>query len=144
MPSVALAQGFGRIGCFLAGCCYGVQTDSAFGIVFKTSKYAPNGIRLVPTELMSSAYDFAMFFVLLALAKKKRKEGTIGFLYLIIYSVGRFVIEFFRGDVIRGKVGILSTSQFIAIIVCAVTCAVILVRNRKLKTGESSGDGDEQ
>ena len=47
IPSVALAQGFGRIGCFLAGCCYGRETDSPFGIIFHESQYAPNGVRLV-------------------------------------------------------------------------------------------------
>lgn len=58
IPSVALAQGFGRIGCFLAGCCYGKETDGFLGIVFHESKYAPNGIRLLPTQLISSGLDF--------------------------------------------------------------------------------------
>lgn len=113
-PSVALAQGFGRIGCFLAGCCYGRETDSAFCIVFQNSLYAPNGVKLLPTQLMMSAGDFLIAIALLLYAKKERLKGkTIGF-YLILYSVGRFVIEFFRNDY-RGAVGFLSTSQFISI-----------------------------
>jgi phosphatidylglycerol:prolipoprotein diacylglycerol transferase len=114
VPSVALAQGFGRIGCFLAGCCYGRETDSAFCIVFQNSLYAPNGIRLLPTQLMMSAGNFLIALVLLLYARKDRKNGRTGGLYLILYSVGRFVIEFFRNDY-RGSVGFLSTSQFISI-----------------------------
>ena len=58
MPSVALAQGFGRIGCFLAGCCYGKETESAFHIIFHDSAYAPNNVPLIPTQLISSGLDF--------------------------------------------------------------------------------------
>lgn len=113
-PSVALAQGFGRIGCFLAGCCYGRETDSSFCIVFKNSLYAPNGTKLVPTQLIMSAGNFIIALVLLLYAKKERKKGRIVGLYLILYSAGRFVIEFFRNDH-RGAVGFMSTSQFISI-----------------------------
>ena len=54
LPSVAIAQGFGRIGCFLAGCCYGKVTDSAIGIAFVDSSFAPNGVKMIPTQLISS------------------------------------------------------------------------------------------
>lgn len=114
VPSVALAQGFGRIGCFLAGCCYGRETDSAFCIVFQNSLYAPNGVGLLPTQLMMSAGNFLIAVILLLYAKKDRKKGGTGGLYLILYSAGRFVIEFFRNDY-RGSIGFLSTSQFISI-----------------------------
>ena len=53
-PSIAIAQGFGRIGCFLAGCCYGKETDSFIGIVFHDSIIAPNNISLLPTQIISS------------------------------------------------------------------------------------------
>lgn len=115
MPSVALAQAFGRIGCFLAGCCYGQPTNAWYGITFHTSELAPNGVKLVPTQLISSGLDFLLCFVLLLFAKRKRADGQVGALYLMLYSVGRFILEYFRGDLIRGSVGALSTSQFIAI-----------------------------
>lgn len=115
VPSVALTQGFGRIGCFLAGCCYGRETDCAFGIVFNNSLYAPNGIRLIPTQLIMSAGDFVIALVLLLYSKKDRSKGKTGGLYLILYSVGRFAVEFLRNDT-RGSVGTLSTSQFIALL----------------------------
>ena len=114
MPSVALAQGFGRIGCFFAGCCYGKATDSWFGITFTHSDYAPNGVKLIPTQLISSAGDFMICLMLLAYAKRKPKKGRVASLYLMFYGIGRFGVEFLRSDY-RGSVGFLSTSQFISI-----------------------------
>lgn len=116
VPSVALAQGFGRIGCLLAGCCYGIETDSACRIVFHSSEYAPNGVPLVPTQIISSGLNFLHFAILIVFAKKYKKgEGQVAGLFFSLYSAGRFFLEFFRGDAERGNVGILSTSQFIAI-----------------------------
>lgn len=116
LPSVAVAQGFGRLGCFMAGCCYGRETDSVWGIAFHNSDYAPNGVRLIPTQLISSAGMFVIAGVLFFYARKPRKQGTVGFLYLILYSIGRFYVEFLRNDY-RGEIGILSTSQFISIFI---------------------------
>lgn len=116
MPEVALAQGFGRIGCFFSGCCYGRQTDSVFGIIFKNSAYAPNGVKLIPVQLISSAGDFLIAGILFWYAKKKRKSGTVGALYMILYGAGRFLVEFLRNDY-RGSIAFLSTSQMISIIV---------------------------
>lgn len=115
LTSVALAQGFGRIGCFLAGCCYGIETDGPLSIVFTHSDFAPNNVHLFPSQLASSALDFLNFIVLSIILKKKKVDGEATACYLIFYSIGRFFIEFFRGDLIRGSIGILSTSQFISI-----------------------------
>ena len=129
MPSVALAQGFGRIGCFLAGCCYGRETDSALGIVFHNSSYAPNNVKLLPTQLISSGLDFLLCAVLILLDRKKKGDGQIAGAYLVLYSIGRFILEFYRGDLIRGNVGALTTSQFIAIFVAMAGVVMIAVRN---------------
>lgn len=126
LPSVALAQGFGRIGCFLAGCCYGKETDSAFHVVFTQSQFAPNNVQLIPTQLLSSGLDFLHFAVLCLLARRCKKPGLVSACYLICYSVGRFVLEFFRGDIARGSVGALSTSQFISIFI-AIAGVLLLV-----------------
>ena len=116
LPSVALAQGFGRIGCLLAGCCYGRETTGAFAITFHNSAYALNGVPLVPTQIISSGLDFLHFLILIYFVKKwKKKDGQVTGLYFMLYSAGRFVLEYFRGDLERGSVGVLSTSQFIAI-----------------------------
>ncbi len=114
MPSVAIAQGFGRLGCFLAGCCYGRETDSCIGIAFTNSNYAPNNVKMIPTQLISAAGMFLIAFVLMRYAKNRKHPGTVGFLYMILYSIGRFGVEFLRNDY-RGEIGILSTSQFISI-----------------------------
>lgn len=118
IPSVALAQAFGRLGCFLAGCCYGRETDSWLGIVFMNSDFAPNGVKLLPTQLIMAAGDLLIMAVLLWYAGKKPMRGRMSALYLILYSVGRFLVEFLRNDE-RGTVGVLSTSQFIAIFTLA-------------------------
>jgi len=127
VPSIALAQGFGRIGCFLAGCCYGRETDAAIGIIFHNSSIAPNGVKLIPTQLLSSAGDFLIVIVLLLYARKDRNIGKVGALYLILYSVGRFIIEFFRNDY-RGNIGMLSTSQFISLIILAIGTAMFFMK----------------
>lgn len=147
MPEIALAQGFGRLGCFLAGCCYGEITTSRFGVVFpESSGFAPSGVRLVPTQLMSACGDFLNMALLMFIAYKfgytawknlKNKDvgrkhllaGDVGLIYFITYGVGRFIIEFFRGDV-RGSIGVLSTSQFISVI-AVVLGVVLLVINHK-------------
>ncbi|MDE6017149.1 MAG: prolipoprotein diacylglyceryl transferase [Acetatifactor sp.] len=116
LPSVAVAQGFGRLGCFMAGCCYGRETNSAFCVVFHNSDYAPNDVRLIPTQLISEACIFVIAGVLFISARIPRNQGTVGFLYLILYSIGRFCVEFLRNDY-RGEIGILSTSQFISIFI---------------------------
>ena len=121
LPSVALAQGFGRLGCFLAGCCYGKETASALGITFRHSEFAPNNVSLFPTQLMSSALNFLHFLVLVTLSRHTKKPGTVAKLYLILYSAGRFLLEFLRGDSERGFIGPLSTSQLIAIPVFTIT-----------------------
>ena len=80
MPSVALAQGFGRIGCFLAGCCYGKETGSPLSVTFTDSSFAPNGVALVPTQIYSSILDFLNYFILLIILKnqKKRRRDSCG------------------------------------------------------------------
>lgn len=114
-PSIIVAQGLGRLGCLLAGCCYGRATDSRFGMVFHNSGFAPNGVRLIPTQIISSIGDFVIMFILLWYARRKPKVGRVGALYIILYAVGRFLVEYLRND-FRGSVGPLSMSQFISLL----------------------------
>lgn len=131
-PLIALAQGFGRIGCFLAGCCYGQHTDSVFGVVFHNSLYAPTGERVFPIQLVSSGLDFLNFLFLYILWKKTDwKKGMSGTVYIITYSIGRFILEFFRGDLERGSVGVLSTSQFISIFTLVIGVALFVYRMKR-------------
>ena len=102
-PALALGHGFGRIGCFSAGCCYGTECSLPWGVIFK-SKYAsdltgiPLGIPLHPTQLYEAALNFLNFFVLFLILKKKRFDGQVFSLYIINYSIIRYFVEFYRGD----------------------------------------------
>lgn len=131
MPSIALAQGFGRIGCLLAGCCYGKETTGPLAITFTDSAFAPNHVPLIPTQIYSSILDFAHFFLLLYVAKHKKADGQVAGCYLICYSIGRFVIEMFRGDIERGNVGIFSTSQFISLFILIIGIGLTVAAGRK-------------
>jgi len=128
VPGIAVAQGIGRIGCFLAGCCFGVPTSSPWGIVFHHSLHAPNDIALVPTQLLSSAGNLAIAALLILYARQKHNPGKVGLLYLVLYSVGRFAIEFYRAD-LRGAIGPLSTSQLISLILLPI-CLVLWQRKQ--------------
>ena len=130
-PAIALAQGFGRIGCLLAGCCYGKETDSPLSIKFHTSYFAPNDVALIPTQIYSSILDFLNCIVLCLIARYAKKERTVSGCYLIFYSTGRFILEFFRGDLERGSVGVLSTSQFISIFIFAIGAAILFTGKKK-------------
>ena len=132
VPAVALAQFFGRIGCFLAGCCYGKPTESALGVIFHNSSYAPVGEKLFPIQLVSSGLNLLNFIFLYFLWKKMRhRSGVTGAAYIVTYSIGRFFLEYFRGDLERGSVGILSTSQFIAVFTLIIGLVMMFLRLKK-------------
>lgn len=134
MPEVSIAQGFGRIGCFLAGCCYGRITDSVFGVVFPEGSLAPAGVKLIPTQLIMSAGNFLIAGILLIAATKLKKRGQILSLYLILYAVGRFAVEFLRNDH-RGAVGVFSTSQFISLFIVIIGIGLFVWSTIGIKFG---------
>ena len=135
MPAVSMAQGFGRIGCFCAGCCYGRETHAWYGITFTHSDFAPNGVSLIPTQLISSAGDFLICGVLLWYASKKPEPGRVAAGYLVLYGVGRFLIEFLRNDY-RGSLGIFSTSQIISFGIVALGIALYFVIPKMMEKKE--------
>jgi phosphatidylglycerol:prolipoprotein diacylglycerol transferase len=117
-PSIVIGQAFGRLGCFFAGCCYGTTCSLPIGITFSDPHtLAPPGVPLFPTQLMESGGDLLIFLTLLLLRRSKKFEGQLFWTYVLFYAVLRFIIEFFRGDAIRGLYfgGAISTSQLIAI-----------------------------
>jgi phosphatidylglycerol:prolipoprotein diacylglycerol transferase len=137
MPSVALAQAFGRVGCFFAGCCYGRETDCAIGVTFHNSLYAPNGVKLIPTQLISAGGDLLNMALLLFIAKHTKKKGTVTACYIMFYSVGRYLVEMLRADE-RGSVGALSTSQFYGIFSLVIGVAIfIFAQTRKSAVAEA-------
>lgn len=139
LPTVAMAQGIGRIGCFLAGCCYGNPTGSWIGVVFPADSLAPYGMPLIPTQLISSLGDFLIAAVLFACTSLKKKkplaQGRVLGLYLLMYSVGRFIIEFFRSDP-RGSFWIFSTSQWLSFVAFLMAIVWMLFLNARSKAQE--------
>ena len=139
MPSVAIAQGLGRIGCFCAGCCYGAETTCAFHVVFTNSDFAPNGVPLIPTQLMSSAGDFLIGLILIYYSTRTKVTGRTSAMYMMLYGIGRFCIEFFRGD-LRGSVGIFSTSQVISMAIVALGIILYFMAPKIYKNSEEKNN----
>lgn len=131
-PAIALGQAVGRLGCFSAGCCYGSPSAVLGAVTFQNPlALAPLGIPLHPTQLYESAATFAIFLTLASVRRRPRFQGRLFWYYLILYSIARFVIEFYRGDP-RGWAleGVLSTSQAIAIPL-VILGLVMILRQRK-------------
>lgn len=124
LPAFPLIHAFGRIGCFCAGCCYGVSTGAFFGVTFRHSPFAPNGIPLVPVQLMEASVEFLLLFLLANASFRKKSGKCMLGAYMIAYGVLRFVLEFFRGDPYRGFIGTLSVSQCISAL-CVITGALL-------------------
>ena len=126
--TTCLVHMFGRLGCFMAGCCYGKPTDSIFGVTYTDAACMadPLNTSLHPTQLYEAIYIFTVMVLLLLLRRRKKFYGQLFLLYLLLYAVGRFVLEYYRGDVGRGFVirDYISHSQFIAIIIILVTLFV--------------------
>jgi len=128
-PVLPLAHGIMRIGCFMAGCCYGLPHDT-LGITLAASPIAPN-YPVLPVQLYEAAINFGIFAFLWTYSKKPRHHLTLLGLYGTFYGTARFFLEFLRGDPARGQVLGLSTSQFISIFVIAISIFLIIHANRK-------------
>lgn len=118
-PSTAIGLGITRIGCFLAGCCYGKPTKVPWGVRFPADSYAACHYgpthHIHPTQLYSSFAGFALFAILMFLWKRRPFDGAVTWSFFLIYSIYRPIIEIFRGDPERGFIFGLSTSQFLSI-----------------------------
>ena len=121
--TATIIHGTGRLGCFFAGCCHGIETDIPWAITFTNeASQAPLHTPLHPTQLYSATLIFSIMVILLMFKRHKRFEGQLFFIYIILYATGRSIIEIFRGDEERGFIidNVLSHSQFISIIVIAI------------------------
>lgn len=132
-PIIPLFHSFGRIGCFLTGCCYGIE-NHWFGIAFHCSAIAPNNIRLFPVQLLCSLLNIALFTLVLTYEKRNHLEGKAVYFYLLLYSIGRFLVEFLRGDTLRGILFGLSTSQWISVIVFIASLYILMKKFHSLTT----------
>ena len=132
-PCIPAGHFFGRIGCFLGGCCFGSPTNSFLGVVFPQNSpsynYYGGFVAVHPTQLYEAAYLAAIFLFLFLYVKKD------GFpIYLILYGAGRTFIEFFRNDD-RGGVGLpLSPAQFISLLLIILGAVIFAVRYNRRKS----------
>lgn len=128
VPTYMAFHACGRIGCLLVGCCYG--KECAFGFMMA------DGVRRFPVQLVEAICILAILFVVLKV-EKKNKDVQLLRVYLPIYAVCRFVLEFFRGDEIRGLWGGISTSQWISLtIIVVIVIRIIIDRVRKTRGKE--------
>lgn len=144
--AIPLFHFFGRMGCFLSGCCYGVEWEHGITYHYSPIEMA-NGVPRFPVQLVEAVLNLLLFFFLYLLYKKGKSRHKILALYLLIYPVYRFILEFFRGDSYRGFLFGLSTSQLISVIlftISAVWMTVTVIREkRKKKTQPQGGEPKE-
>ena len=143
-PPLALGQAIGRIGCFMAGCCYGKTCDLPWAVRFGDPAAfqltgVPLGIPLHPTQIYHALADLLILGVTLRLLSRRRYPGQVFWVYVLLYAVLRFVVEIFRGDAARGLFfgGALSTSQLIAI-PAAIVSLVMLYRLGRAGNGATA------
>lgn len=129
-PAIAIGHAVGRVGCFLAGCCYGrpVPHEAWYALTFPPlpKTFAPTGVALYPTQLMEAGGELLIFLALVVLRRWKRFDGQLMATYLMLYAVVRSFNEYFRGDAERGFVigEWFSTSQFISVLMFAAGAAL--------------------
>lgn len=127
VPILPLGHAIGRVGCLFAGCCHGFEYDGIFAV---KNLLLSQEKTYFPIQLVESGINIVIMLFLLRYSRKNHKPYNILCVYLILYSICRFVLEFFRGDLIRGVFFMLSTSQWISIL---IFCAAYLFC--KLKNG---------
>lgn len=137
IPGLVVAHAFGRLGCLMAGCCYGKPTGTDFGVRLHSDlvDVTLRGIPLHPVQLYESAALFILFAGLLWIFRTRKFQGQVFLTYLMIYPIIRSVVEVFRGDEIRGFVidNVLSTSQFISIFIFLGAAVLLAVRMKSVR-----------
>ncbi len=136
MPGLPIAQALGRLGCLAAGCCYGRPTNADWGVKLDSELVDLHlrGVYLHPTQLYESAAMFILTVAMLFIFKRRKFDGQVALTYFISYPIIRSIVEEFRGDAIRGFVieGVLSTSQFISILVFIAAMVFLVYRLKTL------------
>ena len=149
-PAIALAQGVGRMGCLMAGCCYGKVTDAPWGITFTSTLAAANvgtplNIVLHPTQMYEAVAVLVVLGVLLTGERRWRAfPGRTFWTYLLLYGMARLVIEFYRGDP-RGMVfDTIPTSQFVSALIIPASIIMLIYLGRTRGSDGTSSPSHEQ
>ena len=136
-PAIPLFHIFGRVGCFLGGCCYGIESNWGFTYHIAPVPEANNVVR-IPIQLIEAGINFIIFLILHKMNKKEHPDGMIMLYYLIMYSFVRFILEFYRGDTIRGIWLGLSTSQWISLGLFVVSINILIQKKYLSKKSQKS------
>lgn len=141
-PGIALGQAIGRLGCFAAGCCWGKECNLPWGVRFRSDEAAPVplGKTLHPAQLYESAADLIIFAILYRRFGRTHRAGQVIGLYLVLYSIARFIIEFFREHE-QGLVGPFSLTQWIALGLLAVGVGILLRGRQAVLVGQQKTEG---
>ena len=145
-----LGHAFGRVGCFLNGCCFGRVCESALSVTYPAhspawweqvgegliGRGAPESLPVLPSQLIEAVANLVLFAALFALARRKPSKGFLSGVYLICYAAIRFITETLRSDP-RMMVGPLTISQFLSLCLLVAGAAIILL-------GRKTGDKGEQ
>ena len=137
-PGIALGHVIGRFGCLFAGCCFGKPTSMPWGITFRdtfaaTNVGTPLGVPLHPTQIYEAGAELIILIILLLTEKKGRPfAGRTFWLYMLLYSISRFVIEFYRGDDRGNPIGMLSTSQLISVLLAPLAVVMLVYLSRAM------------
>ena len=137
-PSLAMAIAFGRLGCLLGGCCYGRSYDGPFAITYPPGCPAPAGTPLFPSPIVESLSCLVLCACMLAHERKTGRIYSHMAVFFLLYSIGRFILEFMRGDAERGFMGPLSTSQVISLLVMGIWLVLYLMKSPVLRVGEGN------
>ncbi len=143
-PAIPLGHAIGRIGCYMGGCCYGVHVDAQHPLAIVYPELyphivgaAPSGIPLLAVPLIEATFNLLLMCVILLYQRKTLHNGRSLLLYGLLYSVERFVLEYYRGDLVRGVYGALSTSQYISIALFLL-CIVLWILSRRSVTPKTA------
>lgn len=136
-PGIALGHVVGRFGCFFAGCCWGKPTTMPWGITFhdaftNLNTGTPLNVPLHPTQLYEAGAEAIILGILIfSESRGRRFPGRTFWLYMLLYAVSRFIIEFYRGDDRGAYIGVFSPSQFISLLLAPLAIAMLVYLSRR-------------
>ena len=139
IPFLPIGHAIGRVGCVLAGCCNGMEYNGPFAI------YYPNSIAglsaeqgYFPVQILEALINIFIAVFLIIYSKKEKPKYNVLVLYLSLYAITRFLLEFLRGDEIRGIYLGISTSQWISMILFTVSFIYFLILYYKYKKSNAA------
>jgi prolipoprotein diacylglyceryltransferase len=138
MAPMALGLGIGRLGCMMSGCCYGKPSDLPWAMMYPENPYIPAeiaGKRVHPSPIYEMIAAFAIAGILVYMERHKKHDGQIFWSFFLLYGLARFILEFWRGDAVRGFIipDVISVSQGISVLTVIIAAIMLLRRPKTLK-----------